>query len=521
LGGLVEGESLKKTFEYVSTIVSVMMILLALTVFVVPHFGLQVYTTLSGSMNPSLNTGDMVVTKNVSPNEVQVGDIITYRSPVDGRLTTHRVVEIKRQNRLLFRTKGDANDDADPYLVPPQNILGKVFFILPLLGYITRFIKTPFGLILTLLIPGFTIIGMEVENIRSEIKARKKPLHLTTKKHKENLKIASLVIIGLSLMGSSMIGHFASFSNQEVSEGNSFEAWVQVQVFFLVGTKTPELSKFDDVTWTSTTPPGSMGEIYSMDHNGDYWLIGDSNKYVWKYDGQTFNDVSPSSTQFNDKIYAISWGDGYWLVGDSTGTIQKYDGSSWTDLTSSAGFYSEGSPIDEIKWNQDFGYWLVGGKYVVKKFDGSIWTDISPSSRAFEEEIGGIGCNGSIWLVGDWKGVIQQFDGSTWTDLTSNAGFYSNTDSIYTIEWGNNKFLVGAKSGKIKTYDGNSWTDKSSGWGSSNDIYTIEWSNEYSYWLIGGKIGIIKSFNGSSWTDKTSDAGFSDDVRAISSELNG
>ena len=80
---------------------------------------------------------------------------------MDGKLITHRVVGIQ-EGPLYFHTKGDANEDADPYLVPAQNVVGEVRFYVPLLGYVTDFIRSPLGFILLLGVPGLIIIGMEI-----------------------------------------------------------------------------------------------------------------------------------------------------------------------------------------------------------------------------------------------------------------------------------------------------------------------------------------------------------------------
>jgi signal peptidase len=131
-----------------------------------PHFfGWRTDTVLSGSMSPTLRLGDLMVTEPVAADAIKVGDIITYRSPIDGSLVAHRVVEIQSQSELAFRTKGDANDRPDPYLVTSQNVVGVVKFSVPLLGYPVQFIKTPLGFALVLGIPGAAIISMEMKNI--------------------------------------------------------------------------------------------------------------------------------------------------------------------------------------------------------------------------------------------------------------------------------------------------------------------------------------------------------------------
>jgi len=288
---------------------------------------------------------------------------------------------------------------------------------------------------------------------------------------------------------------------------------------FLVATSSIEIAEFDNVTWTPLAGSSGMGEILSVGSNAESWIIGCKNRKIFEYNGQIFTEITPATNPFTRGVSAICWGDGYWLVGDRNGRIQKYDGGSWTDLTAEAGFNSQRIPITEIEWNEDFGYWLVGSDSVVKKFDGSSWIDVSPSFRQFEDEIDGISCDGSIWLVGDLNGVIQKFNGTYWTDLTAEAGFYSSGKSIHAIDWGNSQFLVGGKDGTVKIYDGSLWSDQSSGWGSNIDIFAIEYSDTYAYWLVGGEGGNIKSFDGSSWTDRTIQAGLLGDINALSADF--
>lgn len=75
-------------------------------------------SVLSGSMRPTFDPGDVIVTKPVPLSEVRKGDIITYRIPEDDRrVVTHRVVSIKRTDGAnpVIVTKGDANGSVDPW----------------------------------------------------------------------------------------------------------------------------------------------------------------------------------------------------------------------------------------------------------------------------------------------------------------------------------------------------------------------------------------------------------------------
>ena len=139
----------------------------AVFTYLAPHLGWRVDAVLSGSMEPRLKVGSLVVTRPVEPEAIALGDIIIFRRTTVGEnLICHRVIGIEESSPLYFKTKGDANDDPDPFIVPAQNVVGKIYLHVPFLGYGTQFLKTPFGFLLALLIPGLIIIMMDVKNIR-------------------------------------------------------------------------------------------------------------------------------------------------------------------------------------------------------------------------------------------------------------------------------------------------------------------------------------------------------------------
>jgi len=73
-------------------------------------------TVLSGSMAPGMPVGSVAVLVPVDPADVGVGDVITYQSPIDRQVVTHRVVEVVESGpNPVLRTKGDANASADPW----------------------------------------------------------------------------------------------------------------------------------------------------------------------------------------------------------------------------------------------------------------------------------------------------------------------------------------------------------------------------------------------------------------------
>jgi signal peptidase len=156
---------MKKIAEYLMTVIVIVLLLAAVLIFFAPRFGWQVDTVLSGSMEPAIPTGSILVSRTVASDSINVGDIITFSGSGRDRFITHRVTAIDRTNGIVFTTKGDANNGEDPFTVPGENVVGKVLVHIPFLGFLFSFVKTPFGLILTLVLPGLFIIGLELREI--------------------------------------------------------------------------------------------------------------------------------------------------------------------------------------------------------------------------------------------------------------------------------------------------------------------------------------------------------------------
>lgn len=141
-----------KALRIVVGTVTTAMILVAVAAFlflaVGPRFlGYQTSTMLTGSMAPLINPGDVVVSVAKPSGELKTGDIITYGIPVDDRrIETHRVVEIIRNAKgtTAVRTKGDANNGADPWTAVLQEDTVHVHAAtIPYLGTAIRTLRDP------------------------------------------------------------------------------------------------------------------------------------------------------------------------------------------------------------------------------------------------------------------------------------------------------------------------------------------------------------------------------------------
>jgi signal peptidase len=122
---------------------------------------------VSGSMEPAIPIGSLVVVEPTDPTSIRYGDVVTFESPEErGMVVTHRVIEVNGPaDGRLFRTQGDANDDVDLVQVPAENVLGQVRFHLPYLGYLAQYIRTRQGWLYLVLIPGAALVVIELARI--------------------------------------------------------------------------------------------------------------------------------------------------------------------------------------------------------------------------------------------------------------------------------------------------------------------------------------------------------------------
>lgn len=145
--------------------------------------GFRILVVSSGSMEPNIKTGSVVLI--LPQSKYQVGDIITYRSELNANLkkpnstVTHRVTKVQDdEGKATFKTKGDANNSEDLKDVTSNLVLGKVILAIPLLGYLIAFTKSQAGFIALIIIPATLIIYGELMAIKKEalklIQERKK-----------------------------------------------------------------------------------------------------------------------------------------------------------------------------------------------------------------------------------------------------------------------------------------------------------------------------------------------------------
>lgn len=147
------GKILLKVWNIITTVLVVAVVVLALLLAGPRLVGMDVFTVLSGSMEPAYHTGSLIYVKDVDPFEIEPGQVITFMLSED-TVATHRVVGIvpdeDEPGTIRFRTKGDANNVEDGSLVHYKNIIGTPVFTIPQLGYLANYIQNPPGMYLAI-----------------------------------------------------------------------------------------------------------------------------------------------------------------------------------------------------------------------------------------------------------------------------------------------------------------------------------------------------------------------------------
>lgn len=131
-------DGVKRALEWTVILVVVGVALVAV---VIPRLtGATPYAVRTGSMKPGMPPGTLVVIRPVDARDIVVGSVVTFQPRQgDPTVVTHRIVGLGTDatGEPVFRTKGDANDVADPWTLHEGQVLGERWYSMPYLGYIT------------------------------------------------------------------------------------------------------------------------------------------------------------------------------------------------------------------------------------------------------------------------------------------------------------------------------------------------------------------------------------------------
>jgi signal peptidase len=187
---LLEPSGARKAARWAGAAATVLCLLLAATLLIPAALGYQRYVIVSGSMTGTYDRGSIVYDEEVPVDELKVGDSITYAPPPGSspeELVTHRIAWIgqSRGGEEIFRTKGDANESADPWTFSlDKTEQAKVAFSIPYVGYLLAGLSIPIVRMLAIGIPAivvaFLILGGIWRDAGEEARRRQEeanPIH--------------------------------------------------------------------------------------------------------------------------------------------------------------------------------------------------------------------------------------------------------------------------------------------------------------------------------------------------------
>lgn len=113
-----------------------------------------------GSMEPAIPIGAVVIATPVAAEDLVVGDVVSVRVGEKQAIFTHRITRLaEREGAVWLQTKGDANDDDDPSIIPATAVIGRVAVTLPYAGYAVRLLSTAPGVLFLLALAILTLAG--------------------------------------------------------------------------------------------------------------------------------------------------------------------------------------------------------------------------------------------------------------------------------------------------------------------------------------------------------------------------
>ena len=133
-------DSLRKVKNIITNVLTYLGIAVLVAGGVMLMCGIRPYITMSGSMEPDIQTGSICfVNTHASFYDVQKGDVIAFQT-ASGALVTHRVIGVE-ENGMVLVTKGDNNDVEDGPTTTVENFRGETLFSIPYVGYVLAVVQ--------------------------------------------------------------------------------------------------------------------------------------------------------------------------------------------------------------------------------------------------------------------------------------------------------------------------------------------------------------------------------------------
>lgn len=162
--------------------------------------GFSLFRVVTGSMEPEIPVGSLLISSETELSEIQVGDIVNYRSRENGMLgmvITHRVIGVHVVNGTTYlETKGDANQYADVMYVDEDVLIGKVIFYTKegnLIASLFTFLTSSVGFLACIVLPclviGVTTIQDCIKSLRTELDDMNRQLKQVEQKNSRELEL--------------------------------------------------------------------------------------------------------------------------------------------------------------------------------------------------------------------------------------------------------------------------------------------------------------------------------------------
>lgn len=254
-----------KVLKSFTILISIILILGAVGValLALPFFGNQALIVRSGSMEPTIGVGSVVIVRQPVVDHYNIGDIISFKFD-QNTIITHRIIEVKNsKGNYSYITKGDANEEADNWVVKHDNVIGSTYVAIPEVGRVLSFARSEYGFPALIILPALLVILAEIINIIREIKKTKKRSRENVAQEKEinanyptaftkkNFGLVKVVAL-FFVTGLFMQSTAAFFSDTVTSKDNYFAAAAE---FPTTPTPTLSITPTPTATPTPTTTP--------------------------------------------------------------------------------------------------------------------------------------------------------------------------------------------------------------------------------------------------------------------------
>lgn len=156
-----------RVLEWVGYLALVVIIAVLLLPLLPTEQKLSSYVIVSGSMEPTIKMGSVSVVQKVDVVDINVGDIIAFKSPENAETTiVHRLVDKKGEE---FVTRGDNNNSADNWVLTADKIQGRVMFSIPYVGFASLYVRTIKGFVILIGVPALLLVIMQIKKIMEGI----------------------------------------------------------------------------------------------------------------------------------------------------------------------------------------------------------------------------------------------------------------------------------------------------------------------------------------------------------------